>query len=124
MAFDVQQIRAQFPAFQQQDQGRTPIFLDNPAGTQVPQRVIDAVADYFRNHNANSGGTFATSQRTDAIKQNTRSAIATFLNAQRPEEIAFGANMTTLTLNFSRSIGRKFRPGDEIILTQMDHDAN
>jgi len=122
--FDVRAARAQFPAFQQIENGRTPIFLDNPAGTQVPQRVIDAVSDYFRYHNANSGGVFATSQRTDALKKTARQTAAAFLNAARPEEIAFGPNMTTLTLNFSRSIGQLLQPGDEIIVTQIDHDAN
>jgi cysteine desulfurase family protein (TIGR01976 family) len=124
MPFDVQTARAQFPAFEQRDNGRTPIFLDNPAGTQVPQRVIDAVVNYYRHDNANSHGVFATSQRTDALKQSARETAAAFLNAQCPEEIAFGPNMTTLTLGFSRAIGRNLKPGDEIILTQMDHDAN
>jgi cysteine desulfurase family protein (TIGR01976 family) len=124
MPFDVQVARAQFPAFEQRDNGRTPIFLDNPAGTQVPQTVIDAVVHYYRYDNANSHGVFATSQRTDALKQSARETAAAFLNANRPEEIAFGPNMTTLTLGFSRAIGRTFKSGDEIILTQMDHDAN
>jgi cysteine desulfurase family protein (TIGR01976 family) len=124
MAFDVNAVRRQFPAFEQLDHGRTPIFLDNPAGTQVPQQVIDAVVDYYRKHNANSGGVFATSQRTDEMKHSARKTLAAFLNATHPEEISFSANMTTHTLNFSRAIGKNFQPGDEIILTQMDHDAN
>lgn len=124
MPFDVQQARQQFPALQQLDKGRTPIFLDNPAGTQVPQAVIDAVVDYYRNSNANSGGVFATSQRTDAISHATRETLAAFLNASRPEEIVLGPNMTSLTLSLSRALGGTFQVGDEIIVTQMDHDAN
>jgi len=122
--FDVQAVRAQFPAFAQKDHPQPPIFLDNPAGTQVPQAVIEAVSDYYRSSNANSGGVFATSRRTDAMKHKARLALAAFLNAARPEEIVLGANMTTLTLHFSRAYGRTLKAGDEIILTQMDHDAN
>jgi len=124
MTFDVALARAQFPAFEQKDGGRTPIFLDNPAGTQVPLMVIDAVTDYYRHSNANSGGVFATSQRTDTMKNQAHATLATFLNAKRPEEIIFGANMTTLTFSFSRAFGRTLNSGDEIIVTQMDHDAN
>ncbi|MBZ0308887.1 MAG: cysteine desulfurase-like protein [Anaerolineae bacterium] len=118
---DVQAVRAQFPALQQEN---PPIFLDNPAGTQVSQQVIDAVSAYYIHDNANAGGFFATSQRTDALKYAARETLAAFLNAARPEEIVFGANMTTLTLHFSRALGNLFHPGDEIIVTQMDHDAN
>jgi len=124
MAFNIDAIRAQFPALQLQDNGRTPIFLDNPAGTQVPTMVIDAVSAYYRTSNANAGGTFMTSQRTDAIKQQARETVATFLNAPNAHEIVFGPNMTTLTLALSRAIGQTLTAGDEIILTEMDHDAN
>jgi cysteine desulfurase family protein (TIGR01976 family) len=124
MPFDVQHAREQFPALQQLERGRPPIFLDNPAGTQVPQAVIAAVSQYFREDNSNSGGYFATSRRTDALKAAARQTLAAFLNASRPEEIVFGANMTTLTFQMSRAIGRTLKPGQEIILTQMDHDAN
>ena len=124
MSFDVSAARAQFPALRQQDNGKTPIFLDNPGGTQVPQTVIDAVSDYYRYSNGNSGGRFATSRRTDAMKQAAREAVAAFLNAATAQEIIFGPNMTSLTLNFSRAWGREVQPGDEIIVTQMDHDAN
>lgn len=124
MPFDVASIRAQFPSLNSDDSYTAPIFLDNPAGTQVPQHVIDTVTHYYRRDNANSGGEFATSQRTDAMRQSARETLAAFVNAQRPEEIVFGANMTTLTLHMSRSIGRTLQAGDEIILTQMDHDAN
>lgn len=116
--FDVSAARAQFPSLQ------GAIYLDNPAGTQVSQRVIDAVVDYYRTSNANAGGTFATSHRTDAMVQQTREHLAAFLNANRPEEIVLGPNMTSLTFNLSRAMGHTFQPGDEIILTEMDHDAN
>lgn len=118
---DVHSIRAQFPVFRQE---HPPVFLDNPAGTQVPQQVIDAVSAYYIHDNANAGGVFATSQRTDAMKQSARETLAAFLNASIPDEIVFGPNMTTLTLQFSRAFGKRLNPGDEIILTQMDHDAN
>lgn len=120
MTFDVASARAQFPALTHNPL----IFLDNPAGTQVPQRVIEAVVKYYQQDNANSGGYFSTSQRTDTLRQSARETLAAFLNANRPEEIVFGANMTTLTLSVSRAIGQTLREGDELIVTQMDHDAN
>lgn len=101
---DVQAVRSQFPALQQEN---PPIFLDNPAGTQVSQQVIDAVSAYYIHDNGNAGGFFATSQRTDALKYSARETLAAFLNAARPEEIVFGANMTTLTLHFSRALGSR-----------------
>ncbi len=113
-------IRAHFPALQH----AAPIFLDNPAGTQVPQGVLDAMTDYLRTSNANAHGPFATSQRTDAMLEAARQTFAAFFNAQSPREVVFGANMTTLTLQLSRALGRALQPGDEIIVTQMDHDAN
>lgn len=121
---DAQSIRAQFPAFRQSDKGRKPIFLDNPAGTQVPQAVIDAVVNYYTTSNANDGGFFATSQRTGEVKASARQAAADFLNAASPDEIAFSANMTTHTFSLSRAFGRSLQAGDEIIVTEMDHDAN
>jgi cysteine desulfurase family protein (TIGR01976 family) len=120
MTFNVAAIRAQFPMIGLNDS----IFLDNPAGTQVPQRVIDAVSDYFLHMNANSGGTFATSQRTDVMVQATREKVADFLNAPDSSEIVFGPNMTTLTFSLSRALAKTLKPGDEIVLTRMDHDAN
>jgi cysteine desulfurase family protein (TIGR01976 family) len=125
MAFDPQAARAQFPALHQlTDAGTPPIFFDNPAGTQVPQRVIDAVSHYYRTMNANSGGAFATSNRSDAMVRETRQKAARFLNASRPEEIVFGPNMTTLNFSLSRALAKRLRPGDELVLTRMDHDAN
>jgi cysteine desulfurase family protein (TIGR01976 family) len=104
--------------------GALPIHLDNPAGTQVPQRVIDAVAEYYTTMNANHGGAFLTSQRSDAMEVAVRRKAADFLNAARWEEIVFGPNMTTLNFALSRAIGKTLRPGDEIVVTRMDHDAN
>ncbi|MCU0497970.1 MAG: cysteine desulfurase-like protein [Anaerolineae bacterium] len=120
MTFDVQRARAQFPALN--DSSR--IFFDNPAGTQVPQGVIDAVSDYYRTMNANSGGAFATSQQSDSMVRAVRGQMARFLNAPNPAEVVFGQNMTTLNFALTRAIGQTLQAGDEIILTRMDHDAN
>ncbi len=119
MTYDVDEIRSHFPSLH-----TGAIYLDNPAGTQVPQEVIDAVVDYYKTANANNGGAFATSQRNDAIIAEARHAFADFLNAPAPNEIVFGPNMTTLTFNVSRAIGRFLEEGDEIIVTRLDHDAN
>ncbi len=120
MAFDVAHVRAQFP----QLNSDTPIFFDNPAGTQVPQRVIDAVSDYFLHMNANSGGRFATSIQTDTMVQSVREKLADFLNAPSASEIVLGANTTTLNFSLSRALGKTLKAGDEIVLTRMDHDGN
>jgi cysteine desulfurase family protein (TIGR01976 family) len=125
MAFDVASIRARFPSLHQTvDGGGTPVFFDNPAGTQVPQAVIDAVTNYYTHMNANSGGAFATSQRSDAMVWAARERVADFLNAPRADEIVFGPNMTTLNFSLTRAIARTLAAGDEIVLTRMDHDAN
>jgi cysteine desulfurase family protein (TIGR01976 family) len=121
---DLQSIRRQFPALSLKVDGEPAVYLDNPAGTQVPQRVIDRTAEYWRTMNANQGGTSLTSQRSDALIAQVRQAAATFLNAASADEIVFGPNMTTLTFALSRAIGRELRPGDEIIVTRLDHDAN
>lgn len=121
MTFTAEAIRAQFPALNQPD---TTIFFDNPAGTQVPERVIEAVSHYYHTMNANSGGAFATSQRSDAMVRATRERMADFLNAPVADEIVFGPNMTTLNFALSRAIAKTLKPGDEIVLTRMDHDAN
>lgn len=125
MTLDVAAIRAQFPALNQPVDGDVlPVFFDNPAGTQVPQRVIDAVSAYYRSMNANSGGHFLTSQRTDAMVAEARTIVADFLHANTPDEIVFGPNMTTLNFALSRALAQTLEPGDEIVLTRMDHDAN
>jgi cysteine desulfurase family protein (TIGR01976 family) len=122
--FDVDALRTQFPAFARQQDGRPAVFLDGPGGTQVPQRVIDAVAGYYRDMNANSGGAFTTSEATDAMAAEAHAAVADFLGAASPDEIKFGANMSTLTLHIGRSIGATLQPGDEILVTTLDHEAN
>jgi cysteine desulfurase family protein (TIGR01976 family) len=117
--------RTKFPALQEVDeQGRPYVYFDGPGGTQVPQAVIDAVAEYFRLANANHAGHFITSRRNDQTIDQARAAMADFLNAASSTEIVFGANMTTLTFNLSRSLGRTLKPGDEIVVTRLDHDAN
>lgn len=120
MVFDVARVRAQFPMI---GSNRT-IFFDNPAGTQVPQQVIDAVSDYYLHMNANSGGRFKSSHQTDALVYSVREKLADFLNAPNPSEIVLGANMTTLNFSLSRALAQTLKPGDEIVLTRMDHDGN
>lgn len=125
MTYDVLAARRQFPSLHRpSEHGRTPVYFDNPAGTQVVQDVIDRVTGYFLTSNANSGGTFETSRRTDAMVEGVRAKVARFLGAPNPHEIAFGPNMTTLNFALSRAIARTLKPGDEIILMRMDHDAN
>ena len=125
MTFDVQLIREQFPSLNRPaPDGRLPVFFDNPAGTQVPKVVMDAVVDYYTTMNANTHGEFATSQRSDAMMAEARHVVADFLNAPRPEEIVFGQNMTTLNFALSRALARNIQPDAEIVLTRMDHDAN
>ena len=124
MNFDLQAIRSQFPALAITDNGTRRIYFDNPGGTQVPVCVVDAITDCLLTKNSNLGAFFASSSNADVVVQSAREAMADFLNAPSAEEIIFGQNMTTITLHLSRSIGRLLRTGDEIILTQMDHDAN
>jgi cysteine desulfurase family protein (TIGR01976 family) len=124
-SFDAEALRAEFPALRRKaPDGRPAVFLDGPGGTQVPQRVIDAVSDYYANTNANAGGAFATSEASDAIDAEAHAAVADFLGAGSPDEIKFGYNMSTLTLHIGRSIGATLRPGDEIVVTTLDHEAN
>src|SRR5271157_6131643 len=125
---DLTYIRAQFPSLSQTINGQPAIFLDGPGGTQVPQRVIDAISDYLRRNNANTCGAYATSRNTDAMLAEARAAMADFLNCDA-DEIVFGPNMTTLTFAISRAIARgigarDLSPGDENLVTRLDHDAN
>ena len=120
---DLTRIRSQFPSLSQTVNGHPAAFLDGPGGTQVPQGVIDAISDYLHRNNANTGGAYATSRHTDAMIAEARAAMADFLHCGA-DEVAFGLNMTSLTYAISRAIGREFKPGDEILVTRLDHDAN
>src|SRR5580765_3781333 len=122
-SLDLTWIRSKFPSLTQTVNGNPAVFLDGPGGTQVPQRVIDAISDYLTQSNANTCGAYATSRHTNAIINDARAAMADFLGCD-PDEIIFGANMTSLTYAMSRAIGRELGPGNEIVLTHLDHDAN
>ena len=124
VTFDLETVRSRFPALSLTDNGVPRIYFDNPAGTQVSRLVEDRMSRCLLEANANLGGYFATSRFADAVADDAHAAMADLLNAPSPDEIIFGQNMTTLTLHVSRSIGRQFRVGDEIILSRMDHDAN
>jgi cysteine desulfurase family protein (TIGR01976 family) len=115
---DVEAVRARFSALS----GPT-AFFDGPGGTQMPDEVIDAIAGYLRESNANAGGFFETSRRTDAVLDEARRAAASFVGGA-PEEIVFGANMTSLNFTLTRTLGRELTAGDEIVVTKLDHDAN
>jgi len=123
LALDLNHIRSQFPSLAQTVNGHPAAFLDGPGGTQVPQRVIDAISNYLRRDNANTGGAYSTSRNTDAMLADARAAMGDFLNCAA-DEIVFGQNMTSLTYMMSRAIGRDLAPGDEILVTRLDHDAN
>jgi len=122
-ALDIARVRSQFPSLSQTVAGQPAVFLDGPGGTQVPQRVIDAISNYLKSSNANTHGAYATSRRTDTVIAEARAAMADFFGCDN-DEVAFGPNMTTLTFAISRSMGRELGPGDEILLTHLDHDAN
>jgi len=122
-AFDSAWARAQFPSLQTQVNGQPAAFLDGPAGTQVPTQVIHAIQNYLLTSNANTGGAFLTSRRTEEIISNARAAMANLFQCDR-DEVVFGQNMTTITFAISRAIARELNPGDEILLTILDHDAN
>ena len=120
---DVGWVRAQFPSLQLQVNGNAAAFLDGPAGTQVPKQVMDAVQNYYLKSNANTCGAFATSRSNDAMIASARAAMADFFNCDK-DEVVFGQNMTTITFALARAIGRVLEPGDEIVVTTLDHDAN
>lgn len=120
----VEWCRAQFPALSRQIGGEPAVFFDGPGGSQVPACVIEAIGTYLRTCNANQGGVFATSRESDALLEAAHQAIADLLGAADPASIVFGANMTTLTFSISRALARTWHAGDEIIVTQLDHDAN
>ena len=120
---DIGALRARFPALALRHDGQPFVYFDGPGGTQVPETVIDAVATYYRTSNANHEGAFATSRVSDAVVDEAHAALADFLGVD-PDEIIVGANMTTLTFHVSRSITATFVPGDEIVVTGLDHAAN
>jgi cysteine desulfurase family protein (TIGR01976 family) len=116
-------IRDQFPALRREHQGHPVAYLDGPGGTQVPALVVDRMRDYLVHHNANTHWAYPTSGETDSAIADARAALADFLGAQ-PDEIAFGANMTTLTFHLSRALAREWQVGDEVIVTELDHHGN
>jgi cysteine desulfurase family protein (TIGR01976 family) len=120
---EIDWVRQQFPALRQTVNGRPAVFFDAPGGTQVPQSVIDAISEYLAKWNANLGGAFLTSRRSELIVEQAHQAMADFFNCA-PDEVVFGANMTTLTFALSRAIGRDLKSGDELLVTCLDHDAN
>ncbi len=121
---DVAAVRDHFPSLSRTIDGRPIAYLDGPGGTQVPRACTDAMVAYLERSNANHGGAFATAMETEELLHEAHAAAADFLGAHEPEEVAFGPNMTTLTFSVSRAIGRELRPGDEIVVTRLDHDAN
>ena len=123
LGLDVARVRAQFPALERRHQGRPVAYFDGPGGTQVPRVVVEAMTDYLLHHNANTHWNYPTSAETDAIIAEARQALADFLNAG-PDEIVFGPNMTSLTFHLARALARQWQPGDEVIVTELDHHAN
>lgn len=119
----VDQIRGRFPALARRHGGHDVAYFDGPGGTQVPRDVADSMTDYLLHHNANTHWLYPTSEETDAMIASSRTAMADFLNAS-PDEIAFGANMTTLAFHLARALGREWKPGDEVVITELDHHAN
>ena len=119
----VTKIRQHFPALERVHNGHPVAYFDGPGGTQVPRFVVEKMSDYLYHHNANTHWAYPTSAETDAAIEYAREVFAAFLNAS-PAEIAFGANMTTLTYHLSRALGRQFSAGDEIVVTELDHHAN
>jgi cysteine desulfurase family protein (TIGR01976 family) len=123
MMMSTEEIRRSFPALGRTHHGYSVAYFDGPGGTQVPSTVVEAMNDYLYHHNANTHWAYPTSEETDAIIGSSRSALADFLNAV-PNEIVFGANMTTLTFHLARALGHGYKPGDEILVTELDHHAN
>jgi cysteine desulfurase family protein (TIGR01976 family) len=122
---DTSAVRSHFPALDPASHdGAAPLYFDNPAGTQVASEALAGINEYLVRRNANHDGAFRASRESDAMVADTRAALADFLGAFRPEEICFGQNMTSLTLHISRSIARELSPGDEVVVTRLDHDAN
>jgi cysteine desulfurase family protein (TIGR01976 family) len=123
-ALDVARLRAEFPGLGRRVNGRPAVFLDGPAGSQTPRSVSEAVSGYLTHTNANTGGAFATSRESDALLAGARRAAADFLGTDDPDLVVFGPNMTTLTLALAEALSQAWRPGDEIVVTRLEHDAN
>ena len=123
-SFDVVWSRRQFPSLARTVNGHPAVFLDGPGGSQVPERVIAAVSDYLGRTNANHGGLFATGRQSDALLDDAHRAVADLFGADDPETMIFGQNMTSLTFALSRALAKTWRPGDEIVVSRLDHDAN
>ncbi len=121
---DTLSLRDQFPSLKRIHKNMPMIYLDGPGGTQVPESVISAVSKYYRRSNANFHGAFITSKETDTVIDTMRQNIAVFLGAEGPETISIGQNMTSLTYSLARAMARVFQPGDEVLITQLDHEAN
>jgi cysteine desulfurase family protein (TIGR01976 family) len=124
MTFPIDAVRQQFPSLATTDDGQRRIYFDNAAGTQVPKHTIDRVVDFFHRYNSNTGVFNPTSVEVDALYDNTVKAMGDFLGAPDAREVLIGANMTTLTYQLSRSLAHQFEPGDEIIITRMEHEGN
>src|SRR5829696_9106145 len=120
---DIRTLRSHFPALERRHQGTTVAYFDGPGGTQVPRTVVAAMEDYLYHHNANTHWPYPTSEETDALIAQARSAFGDFLGAS-PAEVAFGANMTTLTFHLARGLGRSWSRGDKVVITELDHHAN
>ncbi|MBE0617404.1 MAG: aminotransferase class V-fold PLP-dependent enzyme, partial [Proteobacteria bacterium] len=119
----VEEIRALFPSLERIHAGYPVGYFDGPGGTQVPKLVVDAIVDYFYHHTGNRGWGFPTSAETDEMVAQARQAMADLLGCE-PGDVAFGPNMTSLTFHLSRTLGRRFGPGDEIVVTRLDHFGN
>src|SRR5947207_2264964 len=119
----VDTIRSHFPALERVHNGHPVAYFDGPGGTQVPRAVVNAMSDYLYHHNANTHWKYPTSEETDAMLAEARETLADFVNG-RPDEIAFGQNMTTLTFHLARAFGRQWDEGDEVVVTELDHHGN
>lgn len=122
--FNVERVRSQFPSLSRMLDGNQAIYFDGPAGSQVPRSVVDRISDCMLHHNANRSGRFVTSREVDEIMNHCHQVFCDFVGAASPESIAFGPNMTSLTLQFSRALSKEWRPGDRILVSSLDHDAN
>lgn len=123
MTISIEEIRSHFPALKRQHEGHPVAYFDGPGGTQTAREVVEAISDYLINHNANTHWSYPTSAETDALLLGARETFADFFNCQ-PHEVSFGNNMSTITFHISRAIGRGLNPGDEIVVTELDHHAN